>query len=148
MCRLLAAMAAIPCVVSAASLSLAVAPAVIPSLPSSSAAHLSAFGQLYSAPIERSGRFSFRNISVGSYLVTIHSQPYVWAPLRVDVEGGSSVDDVERVRVFQTLHGIEWDNKGMELVQRPVELQPSGKKNFYTKREGCTSCFYPQLAAS
>ncbi|KAI9816351.1 MAG: hypothetical protein M1832_005108 [Thelocarpon impressellum] len=121
---------ALPLLSHAASLSVIAPPSFLPTLPSSTVAHLTALDRLHTAPIERTGRFNFRNLSAGSYLLTVHSQPYAFTPLRVDVgEDGTT-------QVFQTFHGIEWDNKGVEFTQRPVELQISGRKNYYAQREG------------
>ena len=124
----------------ATSLTFSAPAAFVPSLPSSTVAHLTTLGRLYTAPVDRTGQFRFQNLSVGSYLLTVHSQPYAWTPLKVDI--GDAADKAaagqHTVRVFKTVHGIEWDNKGVELTDRPVELQVAGRKNYYAKREGCT----------
>ena len=121
--------------VSAASLSLIIPPsALVPNpstLPPSTSATLTDSGRIYTAPLQRDNRFTFRNISAGSYLLDVHCRDYVFAPLRVDV---SSYDKVE---AWQTFRGHEWDNKGERIMERPVELKVLVAKDYYEQRSGC-----------
>ncbi|KAI9853195.1 MAG: hypothetical protein M1838_000051 [Thelocarpon superellum] len=137
MLQLLSLLLLVPLSISAASLAFVTPPNIAPSLPPSTVAQLRTLHHHYTAPLDRSGHFTFRNVSAGSYLLSVYSQPYVWTPLRIDVgDGVDATSELGRVKVYQTVPGIEWDNKGVELAQRPIELQLAGKKNFYTKREG------------
>lgn len=124
--------------VSAASLSLIVrSTALLPNpntLPPSTSATLTDLGRAYTAPLQRDNRFTFRNISAGSYLLDVHCRDYVFAPLRLDV----SSDD--KVEAWQTFRGHEWDNKGEKSVERPVELKVLGGKDYYEQRSGCKWC--------
>lgn len=124
--------------VSTTSLSFIVPPsALVPNpstLPPSTSATLTDLGRVYTASLQRDNRFTFRNVSAGSYLLDVHCRDYVFAPLRVDV---SSNDKVE---AWQTFRGHEWDNKGEKLMERPVQLKVLGGKDYYDQRSGCTSC--------
>ncbi|KAI9699408.1 MAG: hypothetical protein M1836_003019 [Candelina mexicana] len=104
-------------------------------LPSSTTASLDTLGASYTTSLTRNGRFTFRNITSGSYLLTVHCRTFAFAPLRVDV----APDDV--VEVWQTFRGNEWDNKGEKKVL-PVELQVLGAKGYYQAREGFSPMSY------
>ncbi|KAI9814043.1 MAG: hypothetical protein M1827_003507 [Pycnora praestabilis] len=98
-------------------------------LPPSTCATLTTLGQRYTAPLQRDARFVFRNVSAGSYLLDVHCRDWAFAPLRVDVGEG------EKVEVWQTFRGNEWENKG-EKRGVPVELRVVGGREYYEKREG------------
>ncbi|KAI9716924.1 MAG: hypothetical protein M1812_005073 [Candelaria pacifica] len=104
-------------------------------LPASTTASLETLGASYTTSLTRNGRFTFRNITSGSYLLTVHCRTFAFAPLRVDVAS----DDV--VEVWQTFRGNEWDNKG-EKKGLPVELQLLGAKEYYQAREGFSPMSY------
>jgi len=124
--------------VSTASLSVIVPPsALVPNpstLPPSTSATLTDIGRVYTASLQRDNRFTFRNVSAGSYLLDVHCRDYVFAPLRVDVSSN------DRVEAWQTFRGHEWDNKGENLVERPVQLKVLGGKDYYDQRSGCKLC--------
>lgn len=115
------------------------------SLPSTTHATLQSSGAPLDAYITRSNSFNFNNISVGSYLATIHSRDYVFEPLRIDVTLEEAVEGSgekrERVQAWQTFFGNEWDNKGESrgdggngLV---IEVHPRASKQYYQERAGC-----------
>ncbi|KAI9870538.1 MAG: hypothetical protein M1830_004116, partial [Pleopsidium flavum] len=120
--------------VSAASLSLVIPPSnLVPNpstLPASTFATLTNTGRTYTAPFQRNAHFTFRNLTVGSYLLDVRCRDYNFAPLRVDV-GGS--DEVE---VWQTFRGHEWDNKGEKIMERPVHVKVLAGKDYYEERSG------------
>ena len=103
-------------------------------LPPSTSATLTDLGRVHTAALQRDNRFTFRNVSAGSYLLDVHCRDYVFAPFRVDV---SSSDKVE---AWQTFRGHEWDNKGEKIMGSPVELKVLGGKDYYDQRSGCKSC--------
>ena len=115
------------------------------SLPSTTHATLQSSGPPVDAYITRSNSFNFNNVSVGSYLATIHSRDYAFEPLRIDVTLEKAVEGSgeqrERVQAWQTFFGNEWDNKGEGrgdggngLV---VEVHPRAPKQYYQERAGC-----------
>lgn len=69
----------------------------------------------------------------------------MFPPFRVDVTatkdveavGSSNGEDEERVDVWQTFRGNEWDNKGERRGGNAVEVVPVAKKEFYQDRGGC-----------
>jgi len=121
--------------VSAASLSLIIPPSTLVSnpstLPASTSATLTNIGRTYTAPFQRNNRFTFGNVTTGSYLLDVHCRDYNFAPLRVDVGGN------EEVEVWQTFRGHEWDNKGEKAIERPVQLKVLAGKDYYEERSGC-----------
>jgi len=113
-------------------------------LAASTHATLQSSGEPLSAPITRSNTFNFYNVSVGSYLATIHCRDYAFEPLRIDVTleetAEGSGDKKEMIRAWQTFIGNPWDNKGESkgdggdgLV---VEVRPITKKEYYQERTG------------
>ena len=129
--------------ISAVSVSLIVPPsALIPNpntlIPSTSAT-LTSLGRTFTAPIQRDNRFTFRNITTGSYLLDIHCRDYVFAPLRLDIGN-------DNVEVWQTFRGHEWDNKGEKLLERPIQLKALAQKDYYEHRAGCK--FFIELSGN
>ncbi|KAJ4289776.1 hypothetical protein N0V90_011106 [Kalmusia sp. IMI 367209] len=114
------------------------------SLPSTTHATLQSTGPLLDAYITRSNSFNFNNVSVGSYLATIHSRDFVFEPLRIDVTLEEAVegsgDKRETVKAWQTFIGNEWDNKGENRGEGGnglvIEVQPRTPKEYYQERAG------------
>jgi len=101
-------------------------------LPSSTTAILSALGHNYVAPLSLANTFSFRNVSSGSYLLTVACLNNEFTPLRIDVKG-------DNIDAWGTFRGSEWDNKG-EVMQigegNVVEVRAVGVKEYYFARAG------------
>ncbi|KAI9669213.1 MAG: hypothetical protein M1817_004708 [Caeruleum heppii] len=116
-----------------ASLTLVPPPSLLPSLTSSTTAHLRTLGLHHSAPISRTGTFHFRNLTAGSYLLDVAAADFVFEVLRVDVTDG---ERDEEIKVYATRRGIEWENRGVERRERPVQVLVLGRKEYYSKREG------------
>lgn len=119
-------------------------PATLP--PTTHATLLGASGVSHDARLSRSNTLVFKSIAPGSYLLDIHTRDYFFAPYRVDVTSEQAGADgvaatEEKVEVWQTFRGNEWDNKGAKLGEGKgdvvVSLAPNGKKDYYQKREGC-----------
>ncbi|PVH92291.1 hypothetical protein DM02DRAFT_620024 [Periconia macrospinosa] len=120
-------------------------PLVNPSiLPSTTHATLQSSGPPQDAYITRSNSFNFNNVSVGSYLATVHCRDFAFEPLRIDVtleeavEGSGEKKEV--VKAWQTFVGNEWENKGENRGQGGnglvIEVRPLGLKAFYQERTG------------
>ncbi|KAL6172813.1 hypothetical protein ACJQWK_01958 [Exserohilum turcicum] len=113
-------------------------------LPSTTHATLQSSGPPLDAYLTRSNTFNFNNISVGSYLATIHCRDYAFEPLRIDValeeavEGSGEMKEV--IKAWQTFLGNEWDNKGEIRGEGGnglvIEARPVGPKYFYQERQG------------
>ncbi|KAI9735258.1 MAG: hypothetical protein M1834_001848 [Cirrosporium novae-zelandiae] len=99
-------------------------------LPASTSASLTTLGTYQKTLLNRNNEFEFRNVGSGSYLMEIHCRDFTFAPLRVDV--GES----EKVQVWQTFRGNEWDNRGERLDERPIEAKVLGQKAYYEIRSG------------
>ena len=145
----LSALASLASVTSAARFILHIpnGPLVNPSsLPSTTHATLQSSGPPLDAYITRSNSFNFNNVSVGSYLATIHCRDYVFEPLRIDVTLEEAIegsgDKREKVAAWQTFLGNEWDNKGESRGEGGhglvIEVQPRMLKQYYQERVGCT----------
>ncbi|KAF1970144.1 hypothetical protein BU23DRAFT_557038 [Bimuria novae-zelandiae CBS 107.79] len=114
------------------------------SFPSTTHATLQSTGAPLDAYITRSNSFNFHNVSVGSYLATIHSRDYVFEPLRIDVtleeEVEGSGHQREKVHAWQTFIGNEWDNKGETRGEGGnglvIDVQPRAPKQYYQERAG------------
>jgi hypothetical protein len=82
-------------------------------------------------------------LTTGSYLATVHCRDFAFEPLRVDVtvEGDGKGGKQEKVAVWQTFLGNEWDNKGEKRGGGPsgvvAEVRPIGVKEYYEVRGGC-----------
>jgi hypothetical protein len=115
------------------------------SLPSTTHATLQSSGTPLDVYITRSNSFNFHNVSVGSYLATIHSRDFAFEPLRIDVTLEEAVegsgDKREQVHAWQTFIGNEWDNKGESRGEGGnglvIEVQPRAPKAYFQERAGC-----------
>jgi hypothetical protein len=125
-------------------------PLVNPStLPPTTHATLQSSGELIDARLTRSNSFNFNNVTVGSYLATVHCRDYLFEPLRIDVSVEEAVegsgDKKEMVRAWQTFFGNEWDNKGESRGEGGnglvVEVKPLAPKRYYQERSGCEYLF-------
>ncbi|OCK91202.1 uncharacterized protein K441DRAFT_616357 [Cenococcum geophilum 1.58] len=111
-------------------------------LPPTTHATLQSSGAPYSAPLSRANTFIFSNLTAGSYLATVHCRDFAFEPLRVDVTvGGDGKGGLqEKVAVWQTFLGNEWDNKGEKRGGGPsgvvAEVRPIGVKEYYEVRGG------------
>ncbi|KAI9831062.1 MAG: hypothetical protein M1826_003960 [Phylliscum demangeonii] len=96
------------------------------------------------APLLRSGRFIFRNLTAdSSYLLSVHSPDYVFAPHRVDVVRRPAADGAVGVRVYRAFVGSAWDDRGEMKGQSggdgnaadgknvEVVLEVLGRKEYY-----------------
>ena len=132
---------ALPTLAFAATLHLSIPPSTLlpnpATLPPSTHATLSTLGQSHTALLQRNNAFTFNNVSAGSYLLDINCRDYHFAPLRVDV--GAE----EKVEVWQTFRGNEWDNKGEKVGEGVGSCRAEGRvvggKAFYEARSGCES---------
>jgi Protein of unknown function (DUF2012) len=103
-------------------------------LPSSTIGILSTHSIDYTAPFSNANAFSFRNVSAGSYLFTIHCVTHAFAPLRIDVAGSGTVT------AWGTFMGNAWENKGEMMVVgggNVVEARTQSAKSYYMERAGC-----------
>ena len=122
-------------------------------LASTTHATLQSSGPPLDAYLTRANTFNFNNVSVGSYLATIHCRDYAFEPLRIDVtleeavEGSGEKKEV--IRAWQTFLGNEWDNKGESRGEGGnglvIEAKPVGPKHFYTERQGCKFCTHTHI---
>jgi hypothetical protein len=118
-------------------------------LSSTTHATLQSSGPLQDAYLTRGNTFNFNNVSVGSYLATVHCRDYYFEPLRIDVTAEETVEGSgehrEMIRAWQTFIGNEWDNKGEGRGEGGnglvVEAKPIGPKDYYQDRGGCA---YPK----
>jgi hypothetical protein len=114
-------------------------------LSSTTHATLQSSGPLQDAYLTRGNTFNFNNVSVGSYLATVHCRDYYFEPLRIDVTVEETVEGSgehrEMIRAWQTFIGNEWDNKGEGRGEGGnglvVEAKPIGPKDYYQDRGGC-----------
>lgn len=136
-------------------------PSTLPA--STHATLLSPDGQLYNARLTRTNSLIFKNLSLGSHLLTIYSPAIVYPPFRVDVDNkseepsttqtdplaptssASAADttgsSLQTIQVYQTFRANEWSNKGPRLGvsntgQLILTILPSARKEFYQKRGG------------
>ncbi|KAH6642653.1 hypothetical protein C7974DRAFT_385881 [Boeremia exigua] len=113
-------------------------------LSSTTHATLQSNGSPLDAYLTRSNTFNFNNVSVGSYLATVHCRDYAFEPLRIDVSIEESVEGSgekkEVIKSWQTFLGNEWDNKGESRGEGGnglvIEARPVGQKQFYQERAG------------
>jgi Protein of unknown function (DUF2012) len=107
-------------------------------LPPSTSASLTTLLETYSAPLSISNSFQFRNVSAGSYLLSIQCPTHAFAPLRVDVLADGTV------QAWRTFMGHGWDNKGDVRTigeGNAIEVRALGGKEYYMERAGCE--FFP-----
>ncbi|MCJ1336459.1 hypothetical protein MMC09_001735 [Bachmanniomyces sp. S44760] len=144
---LLSSFLALPAFITAASLTITIPPH-LPALPSLTHSTLTTAGLSFSAPLSRSNTFTFGNLSAGnSYLAEVWTRDFVFQGLRVDVTGKGKEKETgkEKVEVWTTFRGNEWDNKG-ELLgvgegSLAVEARVQGERVVYEKRGGCKFYF-------
>lgn len=108
--------------------------------PSTHATLYGAPGTKFSAPLRRDNTLVFENLPAASYLLTIHTRDHVFPPYRVDVTSSAADTAGEKVEVWQTFRGNEWNNKGPQLGHAQhaltIEARPAGIKEFYQQRGG------------
>lgn len=126
-------------------------------LPPSTHATLTTLSKIYSAPLREKGDFDFPNITTGSYLLEIYCHTFFFAPLRVDIQEteGNENGPQDKVEVWGTFRGNEWDNKGEDIVVNTknegkekiftFEIQILAAKKYLTERSHCTSFLYQEL---
>ncbi|KAI9901642.1 hypothetical protein N3K66_003459 [Trichothecium roseum] len=108
-------------------------------LPASTHATLTTARFRLAAPLSAVNTFVFHNVTPGSYLADVHCPTDGFAPLRIDVKGGSDSDS-GIAEAWETYRGNEWDNKGERLEVKEgsaglgVEIKASGRKNYYSER--------------
>ncbi|RAL61761.1 hypothetical protein DID88_002825 [Monilinia fructigena] len=111
-------------------------------LPSTHAT-LSTLSHTHTAPLTSSNSFSFRNLTSGSYLLTISSQTHAFIPLRIDIHPASSEANLIPVEAFTTFRSNEWSNKGEVIPvsklgndKYTAEVKVLVEKNYYLERVG------------
>ena len=139
----------------------------------SSATLISARRRSQTTRIQRaSNGFTFRNLTVGSYVLQVYCPDWAFAPIRVDVFSPATsdrgeakrTDDDVYVKTYRTFLGNSWEDKGDSIgsylgrqddtlrhgePELKVELNVLGRKEYYSAREGCMSCpFHPLLKMS
>lgn len=102
--------------------------------PSTHASLLGPQGSIQTARLSRSNTLTFPSIPSGSHLLTLHARDHSFSPARIDVDG-------ESIRASVTFRGNEWGNLGPAMGnstdgQLMIEMRPTGKKDFYQRREG------------
>ncbi|GAB7351328.1 hypothetical protein MBLNU459_g1737t2 [Dothideomycetes sp. NU459] len=118
-------------------------PAALP--PTTHATLLGAGGVHLDARLTRANTLVFKAVAPGSYLLDIHTRDLTFPPFRVDVTAAGAAAEAggERVEIWQTFRGNEWENKGAKFGEAAaggelvVTLTPSGRKEYFQKREGC-----------
>ncbi|KAI9647448.1 hypothetical protein NHQ30_003833 [Ciborinia camelliae] len=112
-------------------------------LPPSTHATLSTLSRTHTAPLTPSNSFSFRNLTSGSYLLTISSQTHAFIPLRIDIHPASSEPNLIPIEVFTTFRANEWSNKGESIPvsklgddKYTAEVKVLVEKNYYLERVG------------
>jgi hypothetical protein len=106
-------------------------------LPPSTSASLTTLSTSYTAHINAQSNFVFRNVSAGSYLLSIACASHAFAPLRVDVGLDGTVE------AWRTFRGNEWENRGESVMGigdgngKTVEAKVLGAKGYYMERAGC-----------
>jgi ER membrane protein complex subunit 7 len=107
-------------------------------LPPTTHATLSSPNGLFSAPLNQQNTFVFNNVTSGSYVASVTCRDYVFEPLRVDV---SDLETGQKIQVWQTFRGNEWDNVGEKRADAAnevlVDVRVSGAKDYYLQRGGC-----------
>lgn len=126
--------------VSIPSSSLIANPASLP--PSTHAILIGSQGVAHDARLTRSNTLNFKDVTPGSYLLSVYTRDYQFPPFRVDVTLNEASTQ-ELVQIWQTFRGNEWNNKGPKFGEGygevTISLQPSAKKEFYQQRGGCKS---------
>lgn len=110
------------------------------SLPSSThAVLLGPPGVRYDTQIRRDNTFLFPDVPEASYLLSLHSRDFFFAPIRIDVNK-SADGSAETISAWQTFRGNEWSNKGSTYGSGQdsltIDVRPAGLKEFYQTRGG------------
>jgi hypothetical protein len=119
-------------------------------LPPSTHATLHASGTPLTAQLTRRNTFEFYDVPPGSYLLTVHCRDFSFESERVDVttvavgEDGEALADAggqkEKIEVWQTFRGNEWDNKGEQrgkgIGKAVAEVRAVGAKAYYQEKGG------------
>jgi hypothetical protein len=121
-------------------------------LPSTTHATLQSSGEPLDAYLTRSNTFNFNNVSVGSYLATVHCRDYAFEPMRIDITLEEAVEGSgekkERISAWQTFLGNEWDNKGESRGEGGnglvIDARPIMAKYYYQERQGCKCCSHEE----
>ncbi|KAM3085448.1 hypothetical protein ACMFMG_002525 [Clarireedia jacksonii] len=112
-------------------------------LPSSTYATLSTLSSTYEAPLSHANTFAFRNLTHGSYLLTISSPTYNFVPYRIDIHLPLPNTNTPVIEAFTTFRGNEWSNKGESIAIEKIgeekfkaEVKVLGEKGYYIERVG------------
>ncbi|PQE24777.1 ER membrane complex subunit protein [Rutstroemia sp. NJR-2017a BVV2] len=112
-------------------------------LPSSTYATLSTLSSVYTAPLSYTNAFSFRNLTYGSYLLTISSPTHDFVPYRIDIHVPLPNSDTPVIEAFTTFRGNEWSNKGESITIEKIgedkfkaEVKVLGERGYYIERVG------------
>lgn len=112
------------------------------SLPSTTHATIYANSITFTALLTTRNTLSFPSIPTGSYLLTIQSRDWTFAPLRIDV-AHDPVSSIESIQAWQTFWGNEWGNKGetrgsieSQDAELEVEVRPEYGREYYAARAG------------
>lgn len=106
-------------------------------LPPSTTCSLTTPPHEYTAHLTTTNTFHFRNISTGSYLLSIACASHAFAPLRVDVENDGTIE------AWRTFRGNEWENRGESVMNgKTIEAKVLGVKEYYMERAGCEFVFF------
>jgi hypothetical protein len=112
-------------------------------LPSSTYATLSTLSSIYTAPLSYTNAFSFRNLTHGSYLLTVSSPTHNFVPYRIDIHVPLPNSDTPVIEAFTTFRGNEWSNKGESITVEKIgedkfkaEVKVLGEKGYYIERVG------------
>lgn len=112
-------------------------PSALP--PSTHAILLGPPGIRYDALLRRDNTFLFPELPSASYLLTVHSRDYFFAPLRVDVTPGGE-EESQSIEAWQTFRGNEWSNKGPSYGagkgSLTILVRAAAPKDFYQVRGG------------
>ncbi|KAJ8057937.1 hypothetical protein OCU04_013116 [Sclerotinia nivalis] len=125
-------------------LTISTTPQLNPStLPPSTHAILSTISNTHTAPLTTSNSFSFRNLTSGSYLLTVSSPAHVFIPLRIDIHPASSEPNHIPIEAFTTFRANEWSNKGETIPvsklgddKYTAEVKALVEKSYYVERVG------------
>lgn len=129
-------------------------------LPPSTTSTLSTLSRTYTSSLRADNSFDFRNVSAGSYLLSVNCASHAFKPLRVDVHPWSDDMGTKLVEAWGTWRGNEWDNKGEQeavTIFTPeagegewiysFEAKAAGEKQYYQERQGCKLLFNSLLCS-
>jgi ER membrane protein complex subunit 7, beta-sandwich domain len=93
-------------------------------LPPTTRIYLTAPGVEYFIHPSSTGKFTFRNVTVGpSYLFHVECLTHIFPSLRLDTA-------TDRVEVYQTFKGNEWSHRGL-LLDYPIQVSPTAQADYY-----------------